>query len=69
MYVYALKEIVSRYTSMHTSIFLCFTDASKAFDRINHERLFEKLLNRSASNFFVRILVFWYAIYICSFPC
>ena len=59
--IYALKEIVFRYTSLNSSVFLCFIDASKAFDRINHERLFVKLLDRGAPKFLVRILVFWYA--------
>src|SRR4029434_9412440 len=40
--IYALKEIVSRYTS----VFLCFIDASKAFDRICHETMFMTLLAR-----------------------
>ena len=61
MCIYALKEIVFRYTSLNSSVFLCFIDASKAFDRINHEKLFVKLLDRGAPTFFVRILVFWYA--------
>uniref|UniRef100_A0A8C1PP13 Reverse transcriptase domain-containing protein n=1 Tax=Cyprinus carpio TaxID=7962 RepID=A0A8C1PP13_CYPCA len=59
--IYALKEIVSRYNSLNSTMFLCFIDASKAFDRINHERLFVKLLDRGAPTFLVRILVFWYA--------
>ncbi len=59
--IYALKEIVSKYTSLNSSVFLCFVDASKAFDRINHEKLFIKLLDRGVPKFLVRILVFWYA--------
>lgn len=46
MYVLtADKEIVSRYTSLNSSVFLCFIDASKAFDRICHETMFMKLLS------------------------
>ena len=59
--IYALKEIVFSYTSLNSSVFLCFIDASKAFDRINHEKLFLKLLDRGVPKFLVRILVFWYA--------
>ena len=55
------KEIVFRYTSLNSSVFLCFIDVSNAFDRINHEQLFVKLLDRGSPNFFVRIFVFWYA--------
>ena len=59
--IYTLKEIVSRYSSLNSSVFLCFIDASKAFDQMNHEKLFLKLLDRGAPKFLVRILVFWYA--------
>ncbi len=39
MCIYALKEIVLKYRSMNSSIFLCFLDASKTFD-INYIKLF-----------------------------
>ena len=45
MYLYALKEIM-RYQNLNSSVFLCFLDASKAFDRVNHEKLFVKLADR-----------------------
>ena len=41
-------------------MFLCYMDASKAFDRINHWTLFRKLLRRGIPPIFVRIIVFWY---------
>lgn len=59
--IFALKEIVSKYTSQNSSVFLCFIDASKAFDRINHEKLFVKLIDRGVPKVLVRILAFWYA--------
>ncbi len=40
---------------------MCFIDASKAFDRINHEKLFLKLSARVVPKYILRILVFWYA--------
>lgn len=43
--VYALKELVSNYKRHGTTVFICFLDASKAFDCINHGKLF-KLQNR-----------------------
>jgi len=38
---------------------LCL-DASKAFDRVLHMKLFEKLIQRKVSMCFVRLLKHWY---------
>jgi len=37
-----------------------FLDASKAFDRALHMKLFEKLIQRKAPMCFVRLLKHWY---------
>jgi len=38
---------VSYYVSKDTPVFSAFTDASKAFDRTNHNLLFAKLIQRN----------------------
>ena len=58
--VYFIKEIVNFYLQNSTSVYLCFIDASKAFDRINHVKLFTKLMQRNVPPCIVRILIFWY---------
>ncbi len=55
-----LKETVRHYISSGSPVSLCFLDASKAFDRVNHWRLFDKLIMRRVPLFLVRILMFWY---------
>ena len=59
--IYLTKEIIVRYHSLNGSIFICFLDASKAFDRINHPLLFSKLLKQGLPVYIVRILNYWYA--------
>ena len=41
-------------------MFGCFLDASKAFDRVDHHALFQKLLRRNLPPVVVRLLLFWY---------
>ena len=58
--IYTLKEVIDFYKSQSTSIYVCFMDASKAFDRMNHWLLFKKLIDRGMPLIFVRILMEWY---------
>ena len=49
---YALASISNVYT--------CFLDASKAFDHVNHFKLFTTLSKRNVPMYIIRILIFWY---------
>ena len=40
--IYALTEMVKTYRRQNSSVFIGFIDASKAFDRVNHHKLFLK---------------------------
>ena len=45
--IYTLQEVglVDFYKSQSSSVYVCFMDASKAFDRVNHRTLFKNLID------------------------
>ena len=59
--IYAFKEVVNYYNSRSSPVFICFLDASKAFDRINHWMLYKKLIHRKVPLYIVRFLLAWYS--------
>jgi len=60
MAVYSLKCITEYYTTQNSPVYICFVDASKAFDRVNHWTLYIKLLERGVPTILVRSLAYWY---------
>ena len=56
IYMYTLKEIIHFYES-HP--FVCYMDATKAFDKINHWTLFDKLIDRGVPLIIVRMLLYY----------
>jgi len=59
MYI-LVKETASYFVTHGSSVHAVFLDASKAFDRVLHMKLFEKLIQRKVSMCFVRLLKHWY---------
>ena len=60
MCTFVLKQVIEYYTSLSSPVFICFLDASKAFNKVNHWQLFSKLIDRNVPHLIVRILVRWY---------
>ena len=60
MCIFLLKQTVSYYVNKDTPVFSAFLDASKAFDRTNHNLLFAKLIKCNVPMCIVRLLLSWY---------
>lgn len=61
MVICSLKEIINRYRDKTSSVFMSFIDASKAFDQVNHFKLFAKISQRGIPHCVGRILWYWHA--------
>ena len=54
------KIFFQNYIANGSSMYVTMLDASKAFDKVNHSKLFGKLIDRGCPAFIVRILYHWY---------
>ena len=60
MCIYALKCTIEYYRCHNSPVYSCYLDASKAYDKVNHWKLFKKLIHRKVTLLVVRILMLWY---------
>ena len=60
MCIFTVKSVIKYYTKQNSSVFTCFLDAAKTFDRVSHWTLFSKSIQRNIPVVIVRIIAFWY---------
>ena len=60
MCILLMKDVLNYYHTLNSPVFICFLDIKKAFDRVNHFKLFRKLLDRGMPSYLVKLLSFWY---------
>jgi len=58
--IYAVHQTINYYNTGGSAVHLCSIDLAKAFDKVDHSILFQKLINRRCPAKFVRILYEWY---------
>ena len=63
--LHCLKQTVDYYINNGSRVFCCFLDASKAFDRVVHARLFLKLMEQKVPLVFLDIIISWYGDLYC----
>ena len=59
--MFILKSIINYYVKLSTPLYLCFNDASKAFDRVKNCTLFQKLFKRQVPKIIVCFIYQWYS--------
>ena len=57
---FVLKKLIRCYIKHGSCMYVAFLDASKAFDRVNHTKLFLKLLKLGVPKWIIKVLVQWY---------
>jgi exonuclease III len=53
MCIFSLKQVIDYYNTYNSPVYICYLDASKAFDKINHWHLFAKLLDKNLPSIIV----------------
>ena len=56
-----MKEVINYYRSLGSNLFVCFIDIKGAFDRVNYNKLFYKLIQRGAPKYLIMFLCRWYS--------
>ena len=60
--IFLLKEILNCIHKHGFTSFIVFTDASKAFDRVNYGTLIHIICKKGIPLYILRILVFWFSL-------
>ena len=59
--LFTVDETVKYFTKKGSKVYFSFLDASKAFDKVPHNGIFKKLLDRGIPISFVQLLRYWYS--------
>ncbi len=60
MCIHAFRQTIEYYKQNSSPVVICYLDATKVFDHVNHWLLFKKLLHRNMPLHIVGLLVCWY---------
>jgi len=58
--IFTVRKVVDFFTSNNSTVNICSLDVEKAFDRLDHNRLFCKLIDRNVPLSYIRLLINWY---------
>jgi Reverse transcriptase (RNA-dependent DNA polymerase) len=56
-----LKDVIKYYRVNGSYVFACFLDMTKAFDMVNHHKLFDRLVKLKFPRILFKLVIFWYS--------
>ena len=59
--IFALKSCINYFCDNGSNVFAAFLDCTKGFDKIDHNGIFIKLMNRGIPLCFLNLLIYWYS--------
>ena len=59
--IFDVQQVTSCFTKHGSTVYFSALDASKAFDRVTHIKLFDKVIERNVPHCFIRVLHNWYS--------
>jgi len=57
-----LRNVVDYFVSRSSTVNVCSLDVQKAFDKVNHFILFQKLIKHNVPMCLLQVLINWYSI-------
>jgi len=64
--LFVLSQVVVYFSTHGSTVYMASLDASKAFDRVNHIKLFNRLIDRGLPSHVIKILINWYGKIFCT---
>jgi len=59
--IFAVRNVINYFNERGSNVFMASLDASKAFDRVNHFKLYTSLIKRNAPTAILNVVINWYS--------
>ena len=59
--IFALRQVINYFNERGSNVYLASLDAQKAFDRLNHFKLYSTLIRNGLPTCFVKLIINWYS--------
>ena len=60
MCTYIALEVINKFLKDGSTVYACLLDYRKAFDFVNHVKMFNILIGRNINVIFIRLMIFMY---------